>query len=1032
MTWSEDVLESINTEDPSELWRDRWQWNGADQLTCIAFDISYDGGETWSEVIGEDEPFIGQVMPRVNEPQFLPIGSGSIVIDGVADEWTADQLFSSDAAGDQRLTSSAGTDILGLSVMADDDSLYLMVELDAPLSSISSEFISAALEIELYSPGYEAYVDCLSGGTVEGNASNAHASGSIIELELPRSLFGTDELFEISVNMIGYPSSGTEQVLDWCEAAYGYLPPVAVPGVVGWWDFQGWKFEIVSAGGSDLLMQNVFGSSQDMPTVNLNGTELVMQGGDDPYLWRDFYLWDGANQLTAQRLEESDDNGSTWYDISDTNPTDPFVGQVMPRITAPLVSYIPEHTITIDGSLDDWSPDRLQVSDAVGDTRLTTNSGADITALSVSADGSQVYVLVELGASISALSGEYSSARMEVEVEGASGSTWTDVYADETADGFHSAYAISDTAIEISFSRSEFSGDMDLMVHVAMYADDETIGYQILDWAESALASLPPADGGPMTVAGYWYDDQGIYREFRAENNGVDLIYYDDFGRQDPNYTITKQDSQVILVHADSVWTRQTWDFDGDMLLTLSQVETSSDGVSWSVVSEHPDLGMLWEMVGYVWIKPNARSIVIDGDMTDWENVWVGQYDDYGDQNAGGSFADLDYFRMAQDATNLSLIIDTNGLVSDLSSTFSPGTVWFQVDIVSAGGQQTLQVQTDGTVEGIVSSVAALGEYGLELQFPQSALGSEEKFRVQVALVDVSGPIDAIPALYIELPLHQIIFAGTEFHPFVINADGQTPEPVPFELWSRSVDPATLALSFSTSNDTLLPATNVTIVRDGATGMVELYPIDGLFGHALVYIELDDGLTGSSYGGGILLQQIGSAPIHQVTVSIDGSFDDWTGLAPQLTDAAGDGDSAYPEQDITAISLAMDESYLYVKVDRVGTKISSGEYSNVSIGLHGIGQVEAYPFLYHHLGLSFSIDGSDVESASVWYEEGLQSTDLTPIVSSQTAATVELAIPITEVTLPKAYRLSFSTNTDGIDEDQRDHNAVTIEPGGNL
>jgi hypothetical protein len=91
-----------------------------------------------------------------------------------------------------------------------------------------------------------------------------------------------------------------------------------------------------------------------------------------------------------------------------------------------------------------------------------------------------------------------------------------------------------------------------------------------------------------------------------------------------------------------------------------------------------------------------------------------------------------------------------------------------------------------------------------------------------------------------------------------------------------------------------------------------------------------------------------SAVAHK-EITIDGDASDWSGLAAQLSDPAGDG-GIYDGLDIIGITIAQGITNLFVKIDRVGTQMApTNEYSFIDVHLGSGGRGKSYN-LQHYQG----------------------------------------------------------------------------------
>lgn len=139
-------------------------------------------------------------------------------------------------------------------------------------------------------------------------------------------------------------------------------------------------------------------------------------------------------------------------------------------------------------------------------------------------------------------------------------------------------------------------------------------------------------------------------------------------------------------------------------------------------------------------------------------------------------------------------------------------------------------------------------------------------------------------------------------------------------------------------------------------------------------------------------------------ILIDGLVDDWAGVSPILMDQSGDGGN-YDGMDVTAIYLAQDSSYLFMRVQMAGaTRPPTNEYHN-------------YWIYFESNDFEFAIEAFHDPSidARLWDITGAdrnyyQQTQLGSMPSKSSGDVIEVRIPKNMISVSTNYRVDFFTH----------------------
>jgi hypothetical protein len=152
-----------------------------------------------------------------------------------------------------------------------------------------------------------------------------------------------------------------------------------------------------------------------------------------------------------------------------------------------------------------------------------------------------------------------------------------------------------------------------------------------------------------------------------------------------------------------------------------------------------------------------------------------------------------------------------------------------------------------------------------------------------------------------------------------------------------------------------------------------------------------------------------SKKIPEATINIDGSTDDWNSISPMLSDPNGDV-VTYDGIDITNIYLAKDNNSMFLRIDKAGTSLPTGEYKNNWLYFMPVNKGgQAYAFsIFLSESNNPNIDLQDISNDPDDYNQYTNILDITNY--SINMETIEISWPISYFSITSSYYLKFFTH----------------------
>jgi len=153
--------------------------------------------------------------------------------------------------------------------------------------------------------------------------------------------------------------------------------------------------------------------------------------------------------------------------------------------------------------------------------------------------------------------------------------------------------------------------------------------------------------------------------------------------------------------------------------------------------------------------------------------------------------------------------------------------------------------------------------------------------------------------------------------------------------------------------------------------------------------------------------------IPTATISIDGEVSDWSGIASALSDPAGD-QSGSADQDLTALYVAQDATYLYFRLSVTGNinmmHEAAATISEIQIGLFNYnGSCADSTNISGDQVIYLYSNGDYVQNDFLTYDDAGALTDTTPLLTSSLGSELEIRLAKSDLLAGTTF-LKFTPN----------------------